>query len=116
MTDNYPSPKWLSSLFEGFYDPCPLNGEGMRSTDGLGDWKDKNFVNPPYSEKDKWIDKAIEEHKKGKTVILLLPCDPSTKWFMKLIGARAHIFFSFGRIQFSEGGHHKYPSMLAILA
>ena len=62
-TDDWRTP---SSLYDkimrlGYYDPCPYKS----SFNGLEiEWKEKNFVNPPYSQLKTWIIKAIEEAKK----------------------------------------------------
>ena len=109
--DNYPTPDWLMDLFKGYFDPCPLYGE----KGGLElDWLDYNYVNPPYSNPSPWVDKAIVEANKGKVVVMLLPVDTSTKWFAKLIEAKAHIFWSNGRIRFTESPP-RFASMLVIL-
>ena len=82
--DNYATPKWLKSVFEDWFDPCPLDPNPK--IDGLTmSWKDKTFVNPPYSSPLKWVEKAIEESKKGNTIVMLLRVDTSTKWFSKIV-------------------------------
>ena len=76
-TDNWSTPKIYYSKFieSGFFDPCPLDSP----FDGLKiEWKEKNFVNPPYSDLKKWILKAIEENRKGKEVVLLIPSRTDT--------------------------------------
>ena len=113
--DDYNTPKWIKEIFEGWFDPCPISNGELREFDGLGDWKDKTFVNPPYSNPLKWIEKAVEENKKGKTIVLLLRVDTSTKWFAKLVEADAHILFFSGRLRFSEGKPANFPSMLVVL-
>ena len=61
-----------------------------------------NYINPPNNRKDKelFIRKAVEEYKKGKTCILLLPVSTSTKIFHELIYKKAEIRFIKGRIKF----------------
>ena len=52
--------------------------------DGLKqDWGKVNWCNPPYSlgQIDKWLKKAREEQEKGKTTVVLVPGDTSTKWY-----------------------------------
>jgi len=113
MSDHYPTPKWLMDLFYDWYDPCPLNNpEGI---DGLKtEWYFRTYVNPPYSNPSPWIEKAVEESKKGKTIVMLLPVDTSTKWYAKLIEAKAHIFWHSGRLSFN-GSPPRFASMLVIL-
>jgi len=112
--DVYMTPNWIRELFEDWFDPCPISEGRLRECDGLGDWKNKTFVNPPYSKPLKWIEKAIEENKKGKTIVLLLKLDCSTKWFLKLIEAKAHIVFINERVKFNDNPP-PFSSMLAIL-
>jgi len=73
-------------------------------------------VNPPYSDKVPWIKKAIIESRKGKTVVMLLPVDTSTKWFHDLILPHAsEIRFIKGRLKFSPyNSPAKYASMIVI--
>ena len=54
----------LDAEFDFDFDPCPHNPK----FDGLKvEWGKRNFVNPPYGrEIVRWVDKAIEEFKKGK--------------------------------------------------
>jgi hypothetical protein len=112
--DNYPTPLWLMELFEDWYDPCPLNPNF--EVDGLSlDWKDKTYVNPPYSGPLPWVLKAIEENKKGKTIALLLKLDCSTKWYKELMNANAHIIFINERVKFN-GKAPPFCNMIAILS
>lgn len=112
-SDSYSTPKWLMALFEDWFDPCPLNLNP--EIDGLNiDWKHKTYVNPPYSKPLDWVEKAIEEQKKGKTIALLLKLDCSTKWYRKLVDADAHIIFINERVKFN-GQAPPFPNMIAIL-
>jgi hypothetical protein len=112
-SDNYSTPKWLMLLFEDWFDPCPLNTNP--TVNGLQiDWKEKNYVNPPYSSPLEWVLKAIEEQKKGNTTALLLKLDCSTKWYRELVNANAHIIFINERVKFN-GKAPPFPNMIAIL-
>ena len=103
-SDNWATPKeFYDTLNEEFhfdYDPCPLNGTG-----GLeGDWGERNFINPPYSRtlKEAFVKKAIEQSKKGKLCVMLLPVSTSTVLFHEHILPNAKdIRFVRGRIKFS---------------
>ena len=96
--DNWASPDWILKIFEGWFDPCPLNAK----KDGLIiNWKDKTYVNPPYSNPKPFVIKAIEENKKGKTIAMLLPVDTTTEWFKLLYIAKAHILFPNERLKFN---------------
>lgn len=101
--DDWATPKDLyDKLNEEFnfdFDPCPLRS----SFDGLSiEWGKSNFINPPYSRelKEKFIRKAVEENKKGKICVLLLPVSTSTKIFHELIYKKAEIRFLKGRVKF----------------
>lgn len=111
--DNYATPQWILDIFENWYDPCPLNPNP--EIDGLKvEWKDKTYVNPPYSNPLPWVLKAIEENKKGKRIAMLLKLDCSTKWFLCLANANAHIILINERVRFN-GKPPIYPNMIAIL-
>jgi len=113
-SDNYKTPKWLMDLFSNWYDPCPLNNNPQ--IDGLRvNWINKTYVNPPYSNPLKWVEKAIEEHKKGKTIALLLKLDCSTRWFRALVDNGAHIMFINERVKFNDKAP-PFPNALFILS
>lgn len=114
-SDDWITPESLYRYFENFFDACPEIPEGIREFDGFGDWKDFTFVNPPYSQTAKWVDKAIEESRKGKRIVMLLRLDSSTRWFMKLQEEGAHIFNHFGRMQYKGGGNAPFATILVFL-
>jgi len=74
------------------------------SWDGLEvEWGGSNYVNPPYSRKlkESFIRKAIEESKKGKLCVMLLPVSTSTAIFHDWIQPYAkEIRFLRGRVAF----------------
>jgi site-specific DNA-methyltransferase (adenine-specific) len=96
--------KILDLEFKFDFDPCPLYHD-LTKWDGLTiDWGKSNFVNPPYSRKIKeaFINKAVIEAAKGKTVVLLLPVSTSTKIFHdKILPNKKDIRFIRGRLKFS---------------
>lgn len=124
--DHWATPKWLyDKLNEEFhfdFDPCPLHAD----FDGLSiEWGNSNYINPPYNRVDKprFIQKAYEEWKKGKTCVLLLPAATGTKQFHELMLPNAEIRFLKGRIAFvgynSKGEYTdknkgKHDSMIVI--
>lgn len=92
-------PKLMAELNEQFefdFDPCPYPKPD--DFDGLTcEWGQSNYVNPPFGSilhngKKKgptaWVRKAIEEHKKGKRVVLVYPID---KWVLMLLAAGATV-------------------------
>lgn len=69
------------------------------------EWGKSNFVNPPYSQKLKeaFVKKGIEESKKGKICVFLIPVSTSTKLFHEWIKPNAtEIIFVEGRIKFGK--------------
>jgi site-specific DNA-methyltransferase (adenine-specific) len=108
-SDNWATPKeFYNKLNEEFnfdFDPCPLNTEEITpDKDGLLiEWGQRNYINPPYSQKLKeaFVEKAIEESKKGKLCVMLLPVSTSTKLFHdKILPNAKDIRFVKGRIKF----------------
>lgn len=80
----------LDAEFHFTFDPCPYPlPDGF---DGLTcEWGSANYVNPPFGSiihegKKKgptaWVRKAIEEYRKGKTVVLVYPVD---KWVLLIL-------------------------------
>ena len=101
--DDWVTPKELyNTLDQEFnfnFDPCPLHSD----FDGLKiDWKERNFINPPYSRKLKeaFIRKSFEESKKGKLCVMLIPVSTSSKIFHETIYPHAEIRFIRGRVKF----------------
>lgn len=107
-SDNWATPKYifdpLNQEFNFDFDPCPLNGPTTPDKDGLLiDWGKSNFINPPYSRKLKeaFIFKAIEQSKKGKICVMLLPVSTSTKIFHEaILPNKKEIRFLRGRVRF----------------
>jgi len=106
--DNWETPKIFYDLinerFDFNFDPCPICYEEITpDKDGLIlNWKERNFVNPPYSLKLKtgFVLKGIEEFKKGNTSVFLIPVSTSTKLFHESIQPYAQLEFIKGRIPF----------------
>jgi len=133
--DNWATPKYLydqlNAEFKFDFDPCPFNPNPITpETDGLlKEWGKSNYINPPYSRllKESFVKKAVEESKKGKTCVLLLPVSTSTKLFHDVIKPNAKdIRFIRGRISFvglnnkgeqvneATGGKPMHDSMVVI--
>lgn len=104
-SDQWATPRSLYAIldkeFSFDFDPCPTDP----AFDGLTiDWGEVNFVNPPYSRKlkDGFIKKSLEESKKGKICVMLLPVSTSTKIFHEIILPHAaEIRFLKGRVKFA---------------
>ena len=86
----------LQLEFDFNYDPCPF--PKPEDYDGLdAEWGSRSYVNPPFGvvmHKGKkkgataWARKCIEEHRKGKTVVMVYPID---KWVLMLLDAGAKV-------------------------
>jgi phage N-6-adenine-methyltransferase len=122
-SDKYQTPletyNQLNDEFDFNFDPCPIEWkEG--DADGLSiEWKERNFVNPPYSNVKRWIEKSHQEWKKGKLVVMLINSITDTIAFHKYIYHQAEIRFVKGRLKFldEEGNELKpspKPSMIVI--
>lgn len=107
-SDNWRTPKAfydeLNKEFNFDFDPCPYT-EGEPLFNGLQvEWGKTNFINPPYSRelKEAFVKKALEESKKGKLCVLLLPVSTSTRLFHELIlpNISQPIRFVKGRLKF----------------
>lgn len=90
----------LNLEFNFDFDPCPLksNFDGLKC-----DWKNSNFINPPYSLRLKtaFVKRAIEVAKQGAKCVLLLPVSTSTKLYHEDILPNAkEIRFLKGRVKF----------------
>ena len=105
--DDWATPKSFYDVvnkeFNFNFDPCPLNHD-IEQWDGLKcSWQERNFVNPPYSRgiKEAFVLKAIEESKKGKLCVVLLPVSTSTQLFHKhIIPNQKEIRFIEKRLRF----------------
>lgn len=108
----------LNEEFDFDFDPCPYPFE----RDGIDiDWGNVNWVNPPFRTKDAinghgptaFVRKAIEENKKGKTCVLILPVQGYVNY---LVEAGAELR-SVGRVKWIDaikGGRDKQPSNNAL--
>jgi hypothetical protein len=116
--DDYRTDQWILDMFPAhqWFDPCPLLGLNQ-GRDGLAiEWPSHVFVNPPYSEPHKWVNKALDELKNGSQVIvMLLKHDSSTRWFRSLHEAGAQFLLVSGRLKHQTGKSANFPSVLAVL-
>ncbi len=107
--DHLQTPEWVYKPL-GFIDLDPCAGEytdigniNFRiewGQDGLKiDWWGFVFCNPPFSQKEAWIERMIQ-HGKG---ILLLPERGSAPWFGKLAAACGHYWVMGKKINFVGG-------------
>lgn len=71
------------------------------------------WMNPPFGDKKKWIQKAYDESQKGTTVVCLVPARTNTNWWHDYC-MKGEIRFIRGRVIF-KGAKHGLPQPLAIV-
>jgi hypothetical protein len=95
--------KKLDDEFHFNFDPCPYPYD----KDGIEiEWGESNFVNPPFRKKDAinghgptaFVRKAIEENKKGKTSVLIIP----TQSYVNMLIETGAEMRSLGRIKWID--------------
>ena len=106
-SDNWKTPpdlySELNSEFDFNFDPCPYSEQDPIFNGLEIDWKERNYINPPYSIKLKeaFVEKGISEAKMGKLCVFLLPVSTSTKLFHNVIlPENPEIRFLRGRVAF----------------
>ena len=110
MSDDWETPDWLKDLIYDAYsinlDPCPLNGTG-----GLDlIWEGNVYVNPPFSDIQPWVEKAIRSPCK---TIMLLPVRPSRPWWDLI---KEYKILWLPRIRFKGAkGNHREEMCLVII-
>lgn len=110
--DNWGTPAAFKAALESIYhfdayDPCPINPEGLRVDDGLAETPagvTSYFCNPPYSEPQPWLEKAIRDKKRGITGVYLLRVDTSTNWMHDFVFPYARPIWVRGRLRFRRHG------------
>ena len=97
-----------------WFDPCgdPASPTTAMATahfdvregqDGLSDpWPSDlpAYVNPPFSEASKWVEKCSREHSKGRAVIAMVPLRPEGSAWHSFIWPEAEVVIPKGRIKF----------------
>jgi hypothetical protein len=85
-------------------DVCPFPKPEYHNALNM-DWQDMNFVNPPFRREDgggfgptAFVRKAIEEHKKGKKSVLIIP----TQSYVNLLLEAGAELRSVGRVRWRE--------------
>lgn len=86
--------------------------------DGLSkDWFWKVFVNPPYSDISKWVEKCSRERERVSVIYLLIPARTDTRYFHDFIYEKEWVEIRFikGRLKFGWSKNSApFPSMLCI--
>ena len=85
-----------------------------RQEDGLSqNWSGVCWMNPPFGEQRKWVEKAYQEAQRGCIVVCLLPARTNTKWWYNYCRL-GEIRFIQGRPRF-KGAKYGLPQPLAIV-
>lgn len=96
-----------------------------REEDGLTKpWLDDSgkrlrvWCNPPYSEVERWVQRAVMHSRLGGQSLFLLPSRTDVRWFHDWVMKEAsEVVFIKGRVHFIGGDHGApFPSMLAWFA
>lgn len=91
------------------FDPCPyprpkgFNGLKADWATHLEDRGEKGqfvYVNPPYNDIEKWLQKIHAEKDKGVKVVSLLPARTATKWFHEKVLNKCELRFIQGKVYF----------------
>lgn len=109
----------LNAEFSFDFDPCPFPYVGV---DGCAiEWGRSNWVNPPFCRADAvngngptaFVRKAIEEQKKGKTSVLILPV-PSLLGLLFEAGAEIRPVGRVKWVETEDGSEMPNPSVCAV--
>jgi len=80
-------------------------------------WQGVCWMNPPYSEIDLWMAKALRESQEGATVVCLVPSRTDVGWFWEY-ARHGEIRFLCGRLHFVDDqgntGPAPFPSCLVV--
>lgn len=99
-------------------DPCPVVDDWFHlREDGLSrDWGEVSFCNPPYGTQiGKWVKKAHQQWRKGRTVVLLIPSRTDTQWWHRFVMEATEIRFIEGRLKFGNATTSApFPSAIVV--
>jgi len=117
--NEYYTPKYVVDFFypQGFdYDPATCEGKAKEfgvphydtiETDGLAqDWTkyDRIWINPPFTDKHKFLAKAVETYKKAHNhIYVLFPIEFLTTARFHDLDCHCKLFIPKGRINFESG-------------
>lgn len=138
-SNDWETPKWLYDKLDCEFvftlDPCATEENAKceeyftKEQDGLKqDWTGNVFVNPPFKDVKKWVEKAWEEvfvKKNAKIVVMLIAARTDTRWFHEYIWSEkeneprpcVEIRFIKGRLKYGDGkAPATFPSMIVIFS
>jgi phage N-6-adenine-methyltransferase len=111
LKDVWQTPDKITDMLQPIdLDPCAGidtdigRDENLTADDnGLtSEWHGRVFVNPPFSEKELWLQKSIDEKNNTEAIMVVTPDSTDTKsWWHEYIAKKAdYIWFSKGRISY----------------
>jgi len=105
---------WLKKRYGDFdFDPCPFPQPPWNGLEK--EWGKNNFVNPPFSNIRKWLEKGVKEMEKGKKTVFLLTARTSSKYWFDLVWPNAaEVIFLEGGVIF-KGYENRFPIPIAIV-
>lgn len=90
-----------------------------KETNCLKRWWGSNkhvWLNPPYSNPDPFVLKAIEQMEHGNQIDILLPADNSTSWFADAVKNAAEIIWIIGDVWENEGRQYSRTGRVAFIS
>lgn len=90
-----------------------------KETNCLKRWWGSNkhvWLNPPYSNPDPFVLKAIEQMEHGNQIDILLPADNSTAWFADAVKNAAEIIWIVGDVWENEGRQYSRTGRVAFIS
>jgi hypothetical protein len=122
-SDRYFTPRWIVDLvieqFGGIIDcdPCsdPLSDipathrfDAREGVDGLvKSWVGKCWVNPPYSDAQPWVLRAVQHAASGGEVIMLINASTDTSYWTSYVFEHGTVAFVNKRVKFTKPGSDK---------
>lgn len=114
-SDEWETPDSLFDTLNQLYGPFALDPAATpenakcprfytKKDDGLAlTWANPTFVNPPYSQIEKWVYKAWHEcFCFGNRVVLLVPARTDTRWWHNYVPEASGVLFLKGRVRFKR--------------
>ncbi len=98
----------LDRIFKFTCDVCalPFNTKVLDNyftpeDDGLKQkWSGVCWMNPPFSESGKWVEKAVKESENGTIVVALLPSFVDTSWWRNYVHKKSDMIIPTKRLRF----------------
>ena len=81
--------------------------EGINAITEWVRWGKVSWCNPPYDNIKPWVEKAIQQHREGKTIVMLVPADTSVQWFKNAFNSCNDVRFISGRLSFINASTQK---------